>query len=112
MGADAFHVFYGIRIKVPADAEDALDAVETGTDPRCRAARQAGLRAITTRITDGADYSLLIGLPFATFGVEGEHERRASLDDLSALAARVQAKLVQAGFSEEAGFHFRLHAQY
>jgi hypothetical protein len=61
MGADSFIVFYGIKITIDPADEEVRVALESRSDPRCKAARQAGLQTHWGRLTDGKDYFLYIG---------------------------------------------------
>jgi hypothetical protein len=72
MGADAFHVFFGVRHLIQSEQE--LAALEDRTDTRLVAARKARLNTCFGRATDGTSHLLLIGYDLGTFGVENQVE--------------------------------------
>ena len=88
MGADAVIQFYGIRLRVPRDDKDAIAGLEARTDPRLVAARDVRLDSWWGRLTDGADFHLLIGKRLGVFGSENDAEKQMTLQELSTLAAR------------------------
>lgn len=112
MGADAFIAFYGIKFELDPDDEDGLDACDTGADARCLKARHVGLETYTGRMTDGEDYFLYIGTRLASLGIEHDQYVTQSVEQLSALAADVQAKLRAAEFPQSPELHFQFIGQY
>jgi len=112
MGADSFIAFYGIKIKVDPADEDMLDALDSRSDPRLKAAGQVGLHTHRGRMTDGEDYFLYVGHSIGWLGVENDAYVEVSLDKLIEMAARVQAKLKEAGFRETPALHLQLQAQH
>ena len=110
MGADAFYVFYGVRFSVASERE--LQALETGSDARAKAARAAKLRICFDRLTDGAPYFLLIGHELGTFGAESLSDASFAKDELIHLMSRTEAQLKSAGFSEHPKMYFQFAAQY
>jgi hypothetical protein len=112
MGADSFIAFYGIKIGIDPADEGTLDALESHSDPRLKAARQVGLHTHWGRMTDGKDYFLYVGYRIGWLGVENDAHVQVALDKLIEMATGVQAKLKEAGFPESAALHFQLEAQY
>jgi len=112
MGADAVIAFYGIRLRVPHDDEGAIAGLEARTDPRLVAARKVRLDSWWGRLTDGADYHLLIGKRLGVFGSENDAEKQMTLQELSALAAQTDTLLKDGGFVEIASLVFQLEAHY
>jgi hypothetical protein len=112
MGADAFVAFFGIKVTLDPQDEDTLDACGMETDPRCVAAKKAGLETHSGRMTDGEDYFLLIGQRLGLLGLEYEPHVKVAPDRLAALISDVQARLKQAGFNETPALHLQFEAQY
>ena len=111
MGADAFVVYYGVRETVPCD-EASLDALEEGGHPLLSVPRGCGLTNWWGRLTDGSEYHILLGKQVGVFGVENQHEANISVSDLQAIAAEVDALLLQHGIEGKPSLHFQLEAQY
>ena len=112
MGADAFIVFYGVKIAISQSDEDTLDALERRTDPRLRSARQHGLHVYWGHLTDGEDYFLYVGHQIGLLGVENDTYVQVPLDKLTETAISVQGRLKEAGFRERPTLHLQLEAQY
>jgi hypothetical protein len=112
MGADSFIAFYGIKIGVDPADEDTLDALDSRSDPRLKAARQVGLDTHWGRMTNGEDYFVYVGHRLGWVGVENDGYVQIPLDELIEMATGVQAKLKEAGFRESPALHLQLEAQY
>lgn len=112
MGADSFIAMYGIKIALDPDDEDEQDACGSDTDPRCQAARRAGLESFSGRMTDGEDYFLYIGQRVAWLGVEHDPHAVSSAEELQAMAQEVAQRLKAAGFAQAPALHLQLMAQY
>jgi hypothetical protein len=112
MGADSFIAFYGIKIGVDPADEDMLDALDSRSDPRLKAARQVGLHTHWGRMTDGKDSFLYVGHRIGWLGVENDAYVQVPLDKLIEIATGVQARLKEAGFRESPALHLQLEAQY
>src|SRR5262249_20758136 len=112
MGADAFVAFFGVKIALDPDDEETLDAVGSGTDKRCKAAKAVGLQTQGGRMTDGEDYFLLIGRRLGWLGLEHEQYVRIAGEDLAELQLDVRRKLQAAGFAEEPAMHLQFVGQY
>src|SRR5262245_58209082 len=100
MGVDSFIAFYGIKIGVDPADEDMIDALDSRSDPRLKAATASGLDTHWGRMTDGEDYFLYVGHRIGWLGVENDAYVHVPLDKLIEMATRVQAKLKEAGFCE------------
>jgi hypothetical protein len=61
MGADAFYVYYGVRRTIALDDEDQIEQLEEDRHPICELTYKHKLQFTWGRLTDGADYFLLIG---------------------------------------------------
>lgn len=112
MGADSFIAVYGVKIALDPDNEEELDACGAQTDPRCVAAKRAGLESFSGRMTDGEDHFLLIGRKLAWLGIEHDQHSTQSIERLSSIARDVDASLKAAGFAQPPGLHFQFMGQY
>src|SRR5262249_3364822 len=112
MGADSFVAIYGIKIGIDRADEDMLNALDSRSDPRLKAARQVGLHTHWGRMTDGEDYFLYVGHRIGWLGVENDAYVQVPLDKLIETATAVQAKLKEAGFRESPALHLQLEAHY
>jgi hypothetical protein len=112
MGADAFLVFYGIKVSLDSEDESLWEAIESETDPRILAAQRAGLDTWVGRMTDGEDEFLYIGRNLGSLGDEGSSYLQIGMEELSALSLRVAAKLREAGLEGDPVLHLQLEAQY
>ena len=110
MGADSFVVYYGIRLIVQNEAE--TSALERRTDPRQRAARDAGLKSYFGRLTDGEPHHLLIGTEIGVFGIENQTCIEMPMDRLLQAVEVTDRKLKEAGFLQKPALVFQLEAQY
>lgn len=110
MGADVLYAFYGIQFTVESDGE--LEALETRTDPRLKAARAAGLTTCFDRATEGQPHFFLIGHRLGEFGIQAGTQATISKQELLEIMARTEAGLLRAGFAQQPGLHFQLAAQY
>lgn len=108
--SDNFLVYFGIRYTHSAGVDVGL--LETGRDPRVRAAKKAGLKTWWGRLTDGEYYFLLIGAEIGRFGAESDLAKSVRIEDLVAMAEQTKQKLLDAGFNEETAIHFQMEAEY
>jgi hypothetical protein len=112
MGADAFYVYYGVRRTIPLDDEDQIEQLETDRHPVCELAYRHKLQFAFGRLTDGADYFLLIGRELGCYGVEGSHEQAITDDQLAEIVATTKEGLRAACIQEAPAIHVQLEAQY
>ena len=112
MGADSFVAFFGIKLALDPEDEDTMDACGDETDPRCVAAKAAGLQVHSGRMTDGEDYFLYVGHRLGWIGLEGDRYTTLSEPQFIEIAASVRKRLVEAGFREQPGLHLQHEAQY
>lgn len=112
MGADAFLVFYGIKIALNSEDESLWETIESEAEPRIVAAQQAGLDTWTGRMTDGEDEFLYIGRNLGSLGDQGSSYLQIGMEELSLLSLKVAAKLKEAGLEGDPAFHLQLEAQY
>ncbi len=112
MGADSFIAIYGVKIALDPENEDELDACGAQTDPRCLAAKRAGLESFSGRMTDGEDYFLLIGQKLAWLGIENDPYSTQTVEGLSSIVSDVNARLRAVGLSQVPALHFQFIGQY
>ena len=105
-----FVVYFGLRYTLPPEAD--VESLETGEDPRLRAAKKGRLKVWWGRLTDGEYYFLLIGAELGRFGAEASLARSVQLEELNAVANDVRQKLKASGFTEEPALHFQMQAEY
>jgi hypothetical protein len=107
MGANAFHVCYGIRWEVDGTDCEEAERLERREDPRILAARNYSLDHWWGSTAEEGRYFLLIGNMVGNFGWEGEHA--ASLGDAEAqrLMDETRKKPRAAGFGEEPAWYFQ-----
>lgn len=112
MGADAFLVFYGIKIPLDSEDESLWEAIESEAEPRILAARRAGLDIRVGRMTDGEDEFIYIGSNLGSLGDQESSYLQIGTEELSLLSLKVAAKLKEAGLEGDPAFHLQLEAQY
>ena len=107
MGADAFHIYYGLRWEIDADAEEELDRLEAESDPRQIAAQRHGLDTWWGPTADEDVYFLLVGKLVGHFGWQYEHDGRLMNTAVPHLMEETREKLQAAGFGDEPAWHFQ-----
>lgn len=111
VGADAVHVFFGVRQVVQPEEEPG--ALEESDHPRMEAAKRAKLKTCLGRPTEGEPYFLLVGHHVGTFGVENQVQAAITESELTKIIDETKRRLRQAGLDPaEARLHFQLEAQY
>ena len=112
MGADSVYFYYGVRRTIPPDDEEQLEQLEDRSHPICKLARNHKLHVTWGRLTDGADYFILIGHEIGRFGIEGVQELKISETQFAEIVVKTKASLKNAGVDEPPAFYLQLHAQY
>jgi hypothetical protein len=112
MGADAFHVCYGLRWEVAADNESEMTLLEKRQDPRQLAAKKYKLDSWWGVTTDRSCYFILVGKLIGNFGWEGEHALRLEYAELMRLTEETKQKLRAAGFEDEPALHCQFEPDY
>ena len=112
MGADAFLVFYGIKISLDPKDESLWEAIESEAEPRILAAQRAGLDTWVGRMTDGEDEFIYIGRNLGSLGDQYSSYLQIGMEEIAALSLQVAAKLRGAGLEGDPAFHLQLEAQY
>jgi hypothetical protein len=112
MGADAFHVCYGLRWEVDGPNEDEVTLLEKRQDTRQVAARKHRLDSWWGITTDQRRYFVLVGKLVGSFGWENEHAARLADSELARLVEETRRKLREAGFEEEPAWHYQFEPDY
>ena len=112
MGADAFHVCYGLRWEVDADNEQEVTLLEKRQDARLLAARKHKLDSWYGVTTNQRRYFVLVGTMIGNFGWEHEDAARLEDTDLARLMEETKQKLQAAGFEESAAWHYQFEPDY
>lgn len=112
MGAESFHVCYGLRWEVDAANEDEVTLLEKRQDARQVAARQHKLDSWWGVTTDERRYFLLVGKIVAHFGWEGEHTGRLDDSEMNRVMEQTKQKLRMAGFEGEPAWHYQFEPDY
>jgi len=107
MGADAFHVAYGLRWEIDASSESEITLLERRQDPRQLAAKLHELDCWLGVTTDQERYFLLVGKLVGNFGWEGKHTATLGDAEQARLISETRAKLLAGGFESEPGWHYQ-----
>ena len=112
MGADAVYFYYGVRRTIAFDNEEQVRQLEDDSHPIYTVAFDHKLHVTWGRLTDGADYFMLIGYELGRFGVEGLAEHTFTEAQLAVIVAQTKVSLQAAGIHVPPTFYVQLHAQY
>lgn len=107
MGADAFHVCYGLRWEINADAEEELSRLEAKGDTRQVGARTLGLGSWWGVTAEEDAYFLLVGMLVGHFGWQHQHDGRLEGTAIPRLMEETREKLRAAGLEGEPAWHFQ-----
>lgn len=107
MGADAFHVCYGIRWEVDGTGDEEVGRLERREDPRILTARKHGLNHWWGETTEEGRYFLLVGTVIGKFGWEGNHSARLGDAEAERVMEQTKRKLQSAGFDGEPAWYFQ-----
>jgi hypothetical protein len=112
MGANAFHVCYGLRWDVAAANEGEVTLLEKRQDPRQIVAKKHQLDSWWGVTTDQGSYFILVGKLIGSFGWEGEHALRLEDAELARVVEETGQKLRAAGFEDEPAWQFQFEPDY
>ena len=112
MGADAFHVCYGLRWEVDAANGQEVTLLEKRQDSRQLAARNHKLDSWWGVTSDQARYFVLVGKLIGNFGWEHEHAAQLNDTELKRLVEETKQKLRAAGFEGESAWHCQFEPDY
>lgn len=107
MGAEVFHVCYGIRQELDADDELTLQALQSRRHPWQIAARQQRLDCWWGITTDEYKYFLLVGHFIGHFGWEGEAVVQLSVAEATAVVIETAERLRASGIEGQPAWHFQ-----
>ncbi len=93
MGADAFHVCYGLRWEVDAANEQEVTLLEKRQDSRQVAARKQKLGSWWGITTDQQRYFVVVGTLVGNFGWENQHAAQIDDAELMRLVEETKQKL-------------------
>ncbi len=93
MGADAFHVCYGVRMEVDASDAATVEALELRRHPWQVAAKQHRLRCWWGVTIDERRFFVLVGRMVGHYGWEGEPAGQLSDAETAALVAETAERL-------------------
>lgn len=112
MGADAFHVFYGVRWDIDGQNEAEVDSLQRRDDHRLKKAKQYGLQHWWGQTEKEGHYFLLIGHNIGSFGRELGNTTRTEGPELLRIIAEVKEKLQAAGFETLPALHCQFEPDY
>ena len=107
MGADAFHVCYGVRREVDAADVAAVEALELRRHPWQVAAKQHRLQSWWGVTTDERRFFVLVGRLVGHYGWEGEAAGQLADAEAAALASETAERLRAAGIEGQPAWHFQ-----
>ena len=107
MGADAFHVCYGVRQEVDADDALIVEALELRRHAWQVAAKQHRLQSWWGLTTDERRFFVLVGRMVGRFGWEGEPAGQLATADAAAVATETAERLEAAGIEGVPAWHFQ-----
>lgn len=107
MGADAFHICYGLRWEVDADNEEELSRLEARADPRQVAARTHGLGSWWGISSDEHIYFLMVGELVGHFGWQHRPVGRLEGTAIARIMDDTAEKLRKAGLDGAPAWHFQ-----
>ncbi|REK11205.1 MAG: hypothetical protein DWQ37_14840 [Planctomycetota bacterium] len=110
MSADACIVYFGLRFET---ADHEMEALESRTDPRIVAARDARLRHFWENFfVDGDRYLLFVGAQIAILGPENGLETQLTRAELETIMQETKVKLRAAGFQGEPKLYVQWYPDY
>ena len=112
MGADAVYLYYGVKRKIPLNDRDQIQQLEERTHPFYKLAYKHKLKMTWGRLTDGADYFVLIGQQIGQYGAEGTHEDSISDAQMMEIIENTKQRLKAADIVDFPTFIVQLEAQY
>jgi hypothetical protein len=112
MGADSFHVCYGLRWEVNAGDEQEVTLLETRQHPRQLAARKHLLDSWWGVTTDQQRYFVLVGKLVGTFGWENKHASKLDDAAITRLVEETKEKLRAAGLTGTPAWHYQFEPDY
>jgi hypothetical protein len=107
VGADAFHVCYGVRREVDAADAATVEALELRRHPWQVAAKQHRLQSWWGVTTDERRFFVLVGRMIGHYGWEGEAAGQLADAEAAAVVAETAERLRAAGIEGVPAWHFQ-----
>jgi hypothetical protein len=107
MGADAFHVYYGLRWELDPDSDDQLSQLESESDPRLAAAKQHGLDSWWGFTAGEESCFLLVGKLAGHLGWQHDHDVQLGDAAMARLMEETRRKLLASSLEGDPAWHFQ-----
>lgn len=107
MGADAFHVCYGIRREVAASDAETLELLQRRRHPLQVAAKKHRLQCWWGVTSESRRFFMLVGRIVGQYGWEGDQAGKLDDSEVAAVAAETQERLRAAGIEGVPAWHFQ-----
>src|SRR5262249_184182 len=107
MGADRFHVFYGVRKVVNGRDTAIRDLLENRRHPWQIAARKFRLDCWWGNTGSESEYFILLGKQVGNYGFEAEREGKLSDSESTSMMAQTREKLRLSGIEDEPAWYFQ-----
>ena len=107
MGADAFHVCYGVRREVDADDAATVEALELQRHPWQVAAKQYRLQSWWGITIDERLLFVMVGRMVGHYGREGEAAGQLADTDAAAMVFETNERLRATGIEGVPAWHFQ-----
>lgn len=107
-----FTCFYGIKIQLDPNNEEELEACASGSDERCKKARDIGLETYCDRLTDGEDYFIYIGTKIGSLNFESCGHASIETDELNRVIQDTNKRLCQVFTDEAPSLHLQSSHEY
>ena len=112
MGADAFVVYYGVRLTVPLSDEKLVQQLEDEQHPWQVIGESVDLDVWWGQHTMDSDYHVFVGKRVGLFGGECLKQLEISGQDLQKLMIAVDAVLSRTALSQRAGLHLQFEEDF
>jgi hypothetical protein len=107
MGADRFHVFYGVRQLFDGSDSTTRDLLENRRHPWQIAARQFKLEFWWGQTVNESEYFILFGKQVGNYGFEAEREGKLSDSQSITMMAQTRERLRLAGIKDQPAWYFQ-----
>lgn len=107
MSAEAFYVFYGLRLEVDTSDTSTIEALELRRHPWQVAAKQYRLRCWWGATLDERRFFVLLGHMVGQFGREGKVVLQLTDDEVRATVTETTERLWAAGIEGLPAWHFQ-----
>jgi hypothetical protein len=107
VGADSFHVCYGVRQEIEAADNATVEMLELRKHPWQVAAKQHRLKSWWGATIDERRFFVLIGRMVGHYGWEGEAAGQLTDAEAAAVVAETTERLRAAGIDGQPAWHFQ-----